>query len=78
MGLTFADLRKLLGRHHGNDRVRESLKRLIRVQVTVHFMGHDGLPHVLQTHLFDFFDTVDGYSPQATVQYGIPKKLRPS
>ena len=75
--LTFAEIRRPLGKHQSNDQVRESLKRLIKVQVTVHFLGRDGLPRTLQTHLFDFFDTSDGGGSRATVQYGIPKKLQP-
>jgi Initiator Replication protein len=69
-------------RHKGNERVRDSLDRLMRVVVTVPVPLPDcdlcGQPRILKTHLFDFFDlTADEASERATVRFGLPKKLQP-
>ncbi len=74
--LTFATLRSGLSKHESNDRVRASLYRLMNVQVTVHHKTKTGEARTLKTHLLEFIDTGDGESGSATVQYGIPKKLR--
>jgi hypothetical protein len=74
--LTFAALRSGLSKHESNDRVRASLDRLMSVQVTVHHKSKSGECRTLKTHLLEFIDTGDGDSGNATVQYGIPKKLR--
>jgi hypothetical protein len=75
--LTFAELRQPLGKHESNDQVRQNLHRLMDVKVMVHYTSpRTGLPRTLETRLLDFIDTDDEDSNGATVQYGIPKKLR--
>jgi hypothetical protein len=65
--------------HHGTDRVRDSLERLMKVQVAVPFRDPDtGEEMVLLTHLFDFFMLpAKEDRPGATVRYGLPTKLLP-
>jgi hypothetical protein len=75
--LTFAELRQPLGKHESNDQVRQNLDRLMSVQVIVHYKSpRTGEPRTMKTHLLDFIDTSDEEGAVATVQYGIPKKLR--
>jgi hypothetical protein len=66
-------------RHKGNERVRDSLDRLMRVVVTVPLPDRKtGEPRILKTHLFDFFDlSADETSERATVRFGLPKNLQP-
>jgi hypothetical protein len=66
-------------RHKGNERVRDSLDRLMRVVVTVLLPDcKTGEPRILKTHLFDFFDlSADEAGDRATVRFGLPEKLRP-
>lgn len=66
-------------RHESNDRLRDSLHRLMRVVVTVPFLSaKDGEPRLIQTHLFDFFDLpADECATNATVRFGLPKRLQP-
>ena len=68
-----------LSRHESNDRLRDSLRRLMRVVVTVPFLSaKDGEPRLVQTHLFDFFDlSADEHAANATVRFGLPKRLQP-
>jgi Initiator Replication protein len=65
--------------HKGNERVRDSLDRLMRVVVTVPIPdSRTGEPRILKTHLFDFFDlSVDEAAARATVRFGLPHKLQP-
>lgn len=62
--------------HNTNERVRDSLHRLMTVVVNVS-AGLSDRPKVLKTHLFDFVELdVDENDPRATVRYGVPEKLR--
>jgi hypothetical protein len=65
--------------HKGNERVRDSLDRLMRVVVRVPLPdAKTGEPRILLTNLFEFFDlSADEDWPGATVRFGVPKKLRP-
>jgi Initiator Replication protein len=65
--------------HESNDRVRDCLERLMRVIVHVPlFDVKTGEPRIVLTPLFEFFDlSADEGRPNATVRYGVPKKLRP-
>ena len=65
--------------HEGNERVRDSLQRLLNVQVAVPFDDPDtGEPKELLTHLFDFFILpVPEDGAAAVVRYGLPRKLQP-
>jgi hypothetical protein len=64
-------------RHKGNERVRDSMDRLMRVVVSVPHT-EAGEPRILKTHLLDFVDlSSDEESTRATVRFGIPKKLQP-
>ena len=65
--------------HKGNERVRDSLDRLMRVVVTVPLPdAKTGEPRLVLTNLFEFFDlSADEGRPGATVRFGLPKKLRP-
>lgn len=63
-------------KHNTNERVRDSLHRLMTVVVDV-AAGTDDRPKILKTHLFDFVELdVNEDDPRATVRYGVPKKLR--
>jgi hypothetical protein len=73
---TFAELRAELSQHKGNERVRESLKRLGSVRVTVHYLARNGEARTLETPLLAFIDTGDGDGGNVTVQYSFPKRLR--
>jgi hypothetical protein len=66
-------------KHESNDRVRDSLDRLMRVVVNVPYReSHNGEERILKTHLFDFFDlSADETRAGAAVRFGLPKKLRP-
>jgi hypothetical protein len=66
-------------RHKGNERVRDSIDRLLRVVVTVPLPDRKtGEPRFLKTHLFDFFDlSADESSERATVRFGLPMQLQP-
>lgn len=65
--------------HESNDRVRDSLDRLLTVRVKVPFRDpKTGQEMLLLTHLFDFFVIPlreDGAA--AIVRYGLPRKLQP-
>jgi len=74
--LTFSELRQEVSKHESNDRLRASLDRLGNVHVTVHYISSKGEPRTLKTPLLAFVDTGDGDSANATVIYGIPKRLR--
>jgi hypothetical protein len=66
-------------RHKGNERIHDSLDRLMRVVVTVPLPDRKtGEPRILKTHLFDFFDlSADESSERATVRFGLPEQLQP-
>lgn len=65
--------------HESNDRLRDSLDRLMRIVVNVPYRDpSSGEDRVLKTHLFDFFDlAADEGRAGATVRFGLPKKLQP-
>jgi hypothetical protein len=65
--------------HESNDRLLESLKRILRVVVTVPVPEpKTGEPAYLATHLFDFFTLpIANSDPQAVVRFGLPQKLQP-
>jgi len=65
--------------HESNDRLRDSLDRLMRVIVNVPYRDpRSDEDRVLKTHLFDFFDlSADEARAGASVRFGLPKKLRP-
>jgi hypothetical protein len=67
-----------LSSHESNDRLRESLSRLLSVQVKVSYRGQAAREMVLQTHLFDAFITPkDGGGPGGgNVRFGVPDALR--
>jgi Initiator Replication protein len=66
-------------RHESNDHVRLCLLRLMRVVVQVpRFDAKTGEPRIILTPLFEFFDlSANTGKANATVRYGVPKKLRP-
>jgi hypothetical protein len=75
--ITLASLRKASSKHESNDRVRESLRRLRRTEVKVTYISaRTGKQRVMETHLLEFTDTDEEESKDATVQFGIPKRLR--
>jgi hypothetical protein len=64
--------------HESNDRLLDSLKRILRVVVTVPIPEpQTGEPAYLATHLFDFFTLPVAATDQATVRFGLPEKLQP-
>ncbi|EGO93262.1 replication initiation protein [Acidiphilium sp. PM] len=74
--ITFAEIRRPLSKHESNDRVRASLDKLMNIQVVVHYLSVRGEPRTMKTHLLEFTDTDDRDGDNATVVFGIPKKLR--
>jgi hypothetical protein len=65
------------GTHESNDRIRESLSRLLGVQVSVTFHDEAGEQKVLQTVLFEYFETSkSGGGAGNLLEFGIPEKLR--
>jgi hypothetical protein len=74
--ITFAEIRRPLSKHESNDRVRASLDKLMSIQVVVHYLSGRGEPRTMKTHLLEFTDTDDRDGDNATVLFGIPKKLR--
>jgi hypothetical protein len=75
--INLAVLRGSSSRHESNDRVRESLRRLRRTEVKVTYVSaRTGKRRVMETHLLEFTDTDEEECSDATVQFGIPKRLR--
>jgi hypothetical protein len=75
--ISLAGLRRASTRHESNDRIRDSLRRLRRTEVRVTYISaRTGLSRTMETHLLEFTDTDDVDSSIATVQFGIPKRLR--
>ena len=75
--ISLASLRRASTRHESNDRIRDSLRRLRRTEVRVTYVSaRTGLSRTMETYLLEFTDTDDVDSPTATVQFGIPKRLR--
>jgi hypothetical protein len=75
--IELGSLRRNLSKHESNDRVRESLRRLRRTEVKVTYVSpRTGRKRVMETHLLEFTDTDEEESNEATVQFGIPKRLR--
>ena len=66
-------------RHKGNERVRDSLQRLMKTSVTIPFNDpKTGEAKVLITPLFEFFElSADESVTRATLRFGLPRKLRP-
>jgi hypothetical protein len=63
--------------HESNDRLRESLERLLSIQVNVSYRDTNGRDLVLQTHLFDAFVTPrDPGTGGGFVRFGVPDALR--
>lgn len=75
--ITLSSLRRASSKHESNDRVRESLRRLRRTEVKVTYVSaRTSKRRVMETHLLEFTDTDEENSTDATVQFGIPKRLR--
>lgn len=75
--VSLASLRRAVSRHESNDRVRESLDRLMDTKIWVsHISARTGKSRTFKTHLLEFTDTDDKDSQGATVEFGIPKRLR--
>jgi hypothetical protein len=66
-------------RHKGTESVRDSLRRLMRVVVTVPVPeAKAGEPAFLLTHLFDFFRVpANETRPGSIVRFGVPRELQP-
>lgn len=75
--ISLAALRRASTKHESNDRIRASLRRLRRTEVRVTYVSaRTGQSRTMETHLLEFTDTDDVDSAAATVQFGIPKRLR--
>lgn len=74
--ITFAHLRQAQSRHGSNDRIKESIRRIRRVEVKIAYVSSTGEARALESNLLTFTDTSEEDSPSATVQFGIPKRLR--
>ena len=65
-------------RHNGTDRIRDSLSRLISVQVKVAYREpRTGRDRVLLTHLFESFDIPADEGSGGPVRYRVPVSLVP-
>ncbi|HET9121891.1 MAG TPA: replication initiation protein, partial [Acidiferrobacteraceae bacterium] len=65
-------------RHNGTDRVRDSLSRLLSVQVKVMYRdSKTGRDRVLMTHLFESFDLPADEGVGGPVRYRVPVSLVP-
>lgn len=65
-------------RHNGTDRIRDSLSRLLSVQVKVAYCdGKTGRDRVLLTHLFESFDIPADDGVGGPVRYRVPVSLVP-
>ena len=74
--IPLAHLRQSQSRHGSNDRIKESIRRIRRVEVKIAYISANGEARVLESNLLNFTDTSEEDSPTATVQFGIPKRLR--
>ena len=75
--ISLTALRRASSRHESNDRLRESLRRLRRTDVKVTYISsRTGKRRTMESHLLEFTDTDDEESDSATLQFGIPKRLR--
>jgi Initiator Replication protein len=65
--------------HESSDRVRDSLRRLMRIVVTVPYQDtKTGEDRVLITPIFDFFDvSAEEATARASLKFGLHKKMRP-
>lgn len=74
--VSLAHLRQAQSKHGSNDRIRESVARIMNVVVQVSYVSNMGEPRTHRSPLLNFTDTSDRDLPNATLQYGIPKRLR--
>jgi hypothetical protein len=76
--IPLATLRQAFSKHDNNARLRETLKRLKSVIVTVSYIDEEGEPSVVLTGLFDFFDVpAKDVSKRRTLRYGLARELAP-
>jgi hypothetical protein len=65
-------------KHNGTDRIRDSLSRLLSVQVKVAYReGNSGRDRILLTHLFESFDIPADESIGGPVRFRVPAALVP-
>jgi hypothetical protein len=74
--ISFAHLRQCQSRHESNDRIRESVRRIRRVEVKITHTPADGKTRQFESNLLTFTDTSVDDTVNATVQFGIPTRLR--
>jgi hypothetical protein len=74
--IPLAHLRTAQSKHGSNDRIKESIRRIRRVEVKIAYTTPEGENRVLESNLLNFTDTSEDDHPGATVQFGIPKRLR--
>lgn len=74
--ISFSYLRQSQSRHGSNDRIKESIRRIRRVEVKIAYTSANGEARVMESNLLNFTDTSEEDSLNATVQFGIPKRLR--
>jgi hypothetical protein len=70
-----AELRPL-SQHQTDESVRESLKRLLNITVTVEYRSSRPGRRTTRSHLLEFIETRDADSSNSSVRYRIPKELR--
>jgi hypothetical protein len=74
--ISFARLRQCQSRHESNDRIKESVRRIRKVEVKIVYVSDNGEKRELESNLLNFTDTSVDDSANATVQFGIPTRLR--
>jgi hypothetical protein len=74
--ISLAHLRQCQSRHESNDRIKESIRRIRRVEVKIAYTTAAGEARVLESNLLNFTDTSVDDTINATVQFGIPTRLR--
>jgi hypothetical protein len=74
--IPLAQLRTAQSKHGSNDRIKESIRRIRRVEVKIAYATPEGGNRFLESNLLNLTDTSEDDHPGATVQFGIPKRLR--
>jgi len=76
--MPLSTLRQAVSKHENNSRLRESLKRLKTIPVTIGYVNEEGEPRLVITGLFDFLDVpAKELASRGPLRYGLPRKLVP-
>lgn len=74
--ISLSVVREAFSKHENNDRLKNSLKRLKAIVVSVAYVDEGGEPRITYTGLFDFFDiSANALARRGTLRYGLPSQL---